>query len=172
MAKDRAREGRTGEVDTESGPDLFDLVGPPDRTTPRPGGVVIGQLAGIGGEGAPRVDFPGNPSVTAVEARSTVSLTAADEGCDLALAFEDGDPGRPIVLGRIVSAPGEGRRTVLDASIDGERIVLEAEREIVLRCGEASLRLTRDGKVYVKGSNLLSRSSGLNRIKGGAVRIN
>ena len=55
--------------------------------------------------------------------------------------------------------------------IDGETLTLSAEREIVLRCGKASLTLTRAGKVLIRGAYLLSRSSGANRIKGGSVQI-
>ena len=50
--------------------------------------------------------------------------------------------------------------------------MLTAEHEIVLRCGKASLTLTRAGKVLIRGTYLLSRSSGVNRIKGGSVQIN
>ncbi len=55
---------------------------------------------------------------------------------------------------------------------DGERVLVTAEREIVLRCGEASLTLTRAGKVLIKGKYIVSRSSGYNKIKGAAVDIN
>lgn len=48
----------------------------------------------------------------------------------------------------------------------------EAEEEIELRCGGASIVLTRAGKVLLRGAYLLSRSSGVNRIKGGSVQIN
>ena len=50
--------------------------------------------------------------------------------------------------------------------------MLTAEREIELRCGKSSLVLTRAGKVLIRGAYLLSRSSGVNRIKGGSVQIN
>ena len=53
-----------------------------------------------------------------------------------------------------------------------ERLELIAEREIVLRCGEASLTLTRAGKIILRGTYVLSRSSGVNKIKGGSVQIN
>ena len=56
--------------------------------------------------------------------------------------------------------------------VDRKRILFDAEEEIVLRCGEASITLTRSGKIIIKGSYLLSRSSGANRIKGGSVQIN
>ena len=47
-----------------------------------------------------------------------------------------------------------------------------SDREIVLRCGEASITLTRAGKVLIRGTYILTRSSGANRVKGAAVEIN
>jgi uncharacterized protein (DUF2345 family) len=55
---------------------------------------------------------------------------------------------------------------------DDERVVVTAEREIVLRCGDASITLTRAGKVLIKGTYVLSRARGYNKIKGAAVDIN
>ena len=49
---------------------------------------------------------------------------------------------------------------------------MDAEREIVLRCGDSSITLTRAGKVIIKGKYILNRSSGYNKIKGAAVEIN
>lgn len=56
--------------------------------------------------------------------------------------------------------------------VDGERIVLSAEKEIVLQCGEASITLTRSGKIIIRGAYVSSRSTGVNRIQGGSVEIN
>ena len=50
--------------------------------------------------------------------------------------------------------------------------MLRAEREIVLECGDASITLTRAGKVLIRGHYILSRASGYNRIKGAAIDIN
>jgi hypothetical protein len=51
-------------------------------------------------------------------------------------------------------------------------MIVSAKEELVLRCGKASITLTKAGKVMIKGSYLLSRSSGVNRIKGGSVQLN
>ena len=59
-----------------------------------------------------------------------------------------------------------------EATLDGKRVVLEAADEIVLRCGEASITLRRNGRVVIRGTHVESRSRGVNRIKGGAVQIN
>ena len=42
----------------------------------------------------------------------------------------------------------------------------------MLRCGDASITLTRAGKVLIKENYVLSRSRGCNKIKGAAVDIN
>ena len=41
----------------------------------------------------------------------------------------------------------------------------------MLRCGKASITLTKAGKVLIEGTYLLNRSSGVNRIKGGSAPI-
>jgi hypothetical protein len=64
------------------------------------------------------------------------------------------------------------RGAQIEARLDGKRIVLEAHDEIVLRCGEASITLRRDGRLVVRGAYVETRASGVNRIKGGAVKIN
>jgi hypothetical protein len=61
---------------------------------------------------------------------------------------------------------------VLEARLDGRRVVLDARDEIVLRCGDASITLRRDGKLLIKGAYVETRAKGVNRIKGGAVKIN
>jgi len=56
--------------------------------------------------------------------------------------------------------------------IDGQQIVLEGQEEVVLRCGEASITLSRNGKISIRGKYLLSRATGVNRILGGSVQVN
>ncbi len=136
-------------------------------------GVVVGLLVGLDGDGDPLVAFPGNAGESGTRARSMIELRHDDIGRELALMFECGDPAQPLVMGRMHRP--DGHATVprgLVAEADGERLELRAEREIVLRCGRASITLTRAGKILLRGAYLLSRSSGVNRIKGGSVQIN
>jgi hypothetical protein len=144
-----------------------------NAATERFDGVVIGVLAGIDEGGSPLVAFPGNPKPIAVVARSTAALSGDHIGREVALLFEDGNPTRPLVIGPI-QRPNESQHQgpQVTAELDGERLVLNADREIVLRCGKASITLTRAGKVLIRGTYLLSRSSGVNRIKGGSVQLN
>ncbi len=112
-----------------------------------------------------------------IAARSTVALKRSMVGADVVVIFDGGDLHRPIVMGVItsprlaaVASPVAPTGTTIHA--DDERYVVTAEREIVLRCGDASITLTRAGKVIIKGHYILSRSSGYNKIKGAAIDIN
>ncbi|WP_196137592.1 DUF6484 domain-containing protein [Aliikangiella sp. G2MR2-5] len=58
------------------------------------------------------------------------------------------------------------------AYVDGRKVIIEGQEEIELRCGEASIRLTKAGKILIRGKYLLNRSSGVNRIMGGSVQVN
>jgi len=56
--------------------------------------------------------------------------------------------------------------------VDGKRVVLEGDQEVVLRCGDASITLRRDGKIVLRGAYIETTATGLNRIRGGSVKIN
>jgi Domain of unknown function (DUF6484) len=110
-------------------------------------------------------------------ARATVALRQTMIGQDVVVLFEGGEVRRPIVMGVVQERPaGDTLPATMGAglvvTLDGERQVITAEREIVLRCGEASITLTRGGKVIIQGSYILSRSTGYNKIKGAAIDIN
>lgn len=66
----------------------------------------------------------------------------------------------------------EKEATTETIKVDGKRVVIEGQEEIVLSCGESSITLTRAGKILIRGKYLLSRSSGVNRILGGSVQVN
>jgi uncharacterized protein (DUF2345 family) len=74
------------------------------------------------------------------------------------------------LLGELLTKPAAA--APVEARLDGKRVVLEGKDEVVLRCGEASITLRRDGKVLVRGAYIETQAKGVNRIKGGAVKIN
>src|SRR4051812_39704682 len=118
----------------------------PARSAERLDGIVIGTLAEFDAAGCPCVEFPGNPEVRPLTARSTAALAPADRGRSVALMFEGGDPRRPIVLG-LIQNPAPAPTSAWKVEADGERVVVSAEKEMVFRCGQASITLTRAGKV-------------------------
>jgi hypothetical protein len=164
----------------QSGTDLLRPLMAAASTNPHaaqlPGAVVIGELIGIGDGGrTPLVLFPGQHGSAALAARTVIDLHGAHIGCNVVLMFEAADPGRPIVMGvlregggwPLDDAPGQ-----VEVDVDGERLIVSAKEQLVLRCGEASITLTKAGKVLICGSYVLSRSSGVNRVKGGSVQLN
>lgn len=149
-----------------------------------------GHLVGLDASGVPHVDFPGNTAgpvparlATVLDARALQEAVARRQ--KVVLLFENGDPRLPFIMGLIqepsatplldalLEPPPEAvapRPT--EAHVDGKRVVIEGQDEIVLKCGEASITLRRNGKVIVKGTYLESRATGTHRIKGGSVEIN
>jgi len=110
-----------------------------------------------------------------VPALTTVDLTTSNIGSTVVLLFDHGRLNCPIVIGIVRDSLRHGQadlvaETVCD--VDETRLVLSARREVVLRCGDASITLTHSGKVIIKGNYIVSRSSGYNKIKGAAVDIN
>lgn len=145
-----------------------------DVPTNRAPGIVLGRLVALAAPNLALVALKGCPTNPPLSARLIAGLTAADEGREVALVFEEGNPARPLVIGCIEDAPGvtATRNSKQAASIEAEKIFLTGEREIVLRCGESTLTLTRDGKLILRGAYVETQASGVNRIKGGCVKIN
>jgi hypothetical protein len=149
------------------------------------GAVCIGRIVEVTGEGHALVDFPLNQAGP-IHARSVIYAPSrvepqTREGIPVLLAFENGDPSLPIIIGIIQQelcntssqtqeAFSESRPK--EAVLDGKRVVFDAKEEIVLRCGRSSITLRKDGKIVVKGAQIVSRASGVNKLKGAAVMIN
>ncbi len=88
------------------------------------------------------------------------------------------DRERGLILGRIGRAITPTPATV---AVEGtvptpdeapDILVLEAKHSLTLRVGDGSITIREDGKILIKGKDLVSHAQRLNRIKGGAVQIN
>jgi len=146
--------------------------------------VQIATIVAIAPDGSPEVRL--RPDGLQVPARLAVPATlerieaAIADGQQTVVLFEDGDRRKPIVLGFIETiAPHVQTRPAdaesmpcVEADVDGRRVRVTAQDEIVLQCGKASITLRRNGRVIVRGTYVESRSDGTNRIKGGQVQIN
>ena len=102
-------------------------------------------------------------------------------GREVLVVFPEGNTDIPVIIAlmenpidQLVSLEIEDdeKKQEKDFKIDGKQVTIEAENEIVMKCGKASILLRNDGKIIIKGTHLLSRSSGPNRIKGASVGIN
>lgn len=167
------------------------------QNTIKPGEIVIGNITEIDSQGQPLVDFTENNLKRPLVAMTTQGVLRSHVGRQVALLFADGDLARPVIMGLIhspleallenfdprqadVSQERSAQQAVDlkdnlqvdDVLVDGKKVVLEAKEEIVLKCGESSITLTKAGKVLIRGKYLLNRSSGVNRIMGGSVQVN
>jgi len=145
------------------------------NTNPLFSSVMIGELiALVDGGRTPLVLYPGQPGSSALRARSVLDLHGNHIGQSVVLSFENGDTALPVVMGVVqnidsqaLDAPGQ-----VHVDVDGARMIVSAKEQLVLKCGKASITLTKTGKVLIEGSYVSSRSSGVNRLKGGSVQLN
>ncbi len=155
----------------------------------------LGVLAKGSVPGALVVEYDGSGPLPA---RSTVALDetaiagAIAERRPALLLFENGDARLPIVVGLIqptagaallgallapapaaASAPAAKLATPpFEARVDGKRVIIEGKDEVTLKCGDALITLRRDGKVILRGAYVETTATGVNRIRGGSVKIN
>jgi hypothetical protein len=155
----------------------------PDQTPlpPKFVGAVSGTLVGFSSSGVALVDFPANPALAYLPARSCLRLEQADIGKEVVLLFDGGDLDKPLLIGVTQPLVVPGPETLLEVGcgselkeieVGGTTVDLTARESLTIRCGSASITLTADGKILIRGTYLQSRSSGVNRIQGGAVQIN
>ena len=133
----------------------------PESTLP-----FVGSLVEIGDDGTLIVRAPSG---------TTFECDWVSRGTDDPVRLSVGDPllimqaagvQRPIVLGRI----GRYEKPSLEKVPPDLR--LEATGTMALRCGEASIELRADGKVLIRGEDVLVRAKGTKRIRAGTVSIN
>jgi hypothetical protein len=124
------------------------------------------RIAALFDDGRVQLDGPNAP-VCQVLCSSGVPYLLAPG--DEVLAWLPNDrAGEGIVLGRIGAsrAAGEG------PDEPPAELVLEARSSLLLRVGDGSIEIRADGKILIKGTDLVSHATRMNRIKGGAVAIN
>lgn len=124
-------------------------------------GVHRAEIVGFGPDGRARVLIPSlgeNP----LFAQSLVPVPAGSVGRMAAVTMMSDEP---LILGLVLPPAPE-------VEADGEKLVIEARREMTLRCGKASITMTADGRVTIRGTQVLSRSDGPNRVQGASVQLN
>src|SRR5688572_12894921 len=144
----------------------------------------IATIVSLTAEGTPLVQIdaasPVVPARLAVPATRERIETAIAQCQQTVVLFENGDPARPLIVGFIealgavdTTRPDKREGTpFVEADVDGKRVRVTAQDEIVLQCGSASVTLRRNGRVVIRGTYVETQSEGTNRIKGGQVQIN
>jgi len=158
-----------------------------EQVTASANAVETATILSIAEDGTPTVKLAADPHVAlaryAVKTTRAEVETAIETRQPVVLVFEGGDRTRPLIIGFIepleAEPPRAGEqisdasgRPAIEADVDGRRVKVTAEEEIVLQCGSASLTLRRNGRVIIRGTYLESHSDGTNRIKGGQILLN
>jgi Domain of unknown function (DUF6484) len=164
--------------DVESEPDFLGaLLGsraPDNAGTPVATGMIVGELVALVGERRePLLVYEGTQAARI--AKSIVDLHKVHIGKSVLIGFERGLVDRPVVIGVLVSIAGwpiQPQPAQVTVEADGTRLLIEAEREMTLRCGTASITMTSDGRITLRGTQVVSHAEGANRIRGGSVELN
>jgi hypothetical protein len=129
----------------------------------------------------------GGTALVAVDGGTLVSCGILDNaGCsalregDEVLVWQNGGvEERAIVMGRIRKA--QGAEPISEAGEEGDteqgradpdELVIQARKSLTLRVGDGSITIRKDGRILIKGRELVSHAKGMNRIRGGSVAIN
>lgn len=144
----------------------------PSRAMPvgarMPAGIIIGLYLSTDQDGRVWLRLP-DPEAQAVSAASCLcDLTHVAPGCRVAVMFVEGRSDLPVVVGPVLAEFGDGGT----CSGIPESIELNASKRIVLKCGDATVRLSADGSAVLRGDQVTTRAKRTNRIRGGNVQIN
>ena len=102
-------------------------------------------------------------------------------GKQVMIVFENGNPDLPVIIGVMenvledlvcMEVTTNSDENSFETNVDGKRIQIEAESEIVLKCGKGSITIKKEGKIVVRGTEIISRASGTNKIKGSNIKLN
>jgi hypothetical protein len=135
-------------------------------------GVLAAEVVGVDSNDRPLVRWNGMAAITAQAVWTPGAPPWRDcIGARVLVGFLGGDETQPIVLGLLEAPPTVDNRDQVAESVP-DTLRIEAGRELVIECGEAKISLRKDGRIEIRGTHLISRSSGPNKIKGGSVYIN
>lgn len=132
------------------------------------GDLVRATVVALDDNDVPTVQW-GNPLQTAACDR----LAASDgpparlaKGDWVLIAVSGAGARRPLILGRI------GPSAAARPPETPDHLIIQASQALTLKCGQGSVDIRADGKILIKGKDVVSHAQATNRIKGGSVSIN
>ncbi|HEX3020176.1 MAG TPA: hypothetical protein VHP36_07730 [Chitinispirillaceae bacterium] len=82
-------------------------------------------------------------------------------GDKVLVAIPDGSTEGGYILGRI-GAPAQKKK----------RVVIDASDDLTIQCGKGSIKIDKEGRILIKGLEIVSSAKGKNRIRGGSIQLN
>jgi len=129
----------------------------------------LGRILELRAQGRLLVSLEGTPDsvVTCSQLETAETPIRLAVGDRVFVCLLEGAEAGAVVLGRVGPGAEVARRKDLP-----DELVLEAKKGLVLRVGEGSITIRADGKILIKGKDLVSHAKRMNRIKGGSVSLN
>ena len=157
--------------------ELQQLLQAPVSVPGQPSAFIAGHLEGIDDEGRllfrpEGAELPRVPVTIGMSASDVVLLKAAQSFQRALVAQTAAAEFVLIGLLRERISTSAAKKGELEVRMDGETVQLSAEHQIELKCGKSSLILRRSGRVILKGTYVVTTSSGPVKIKGATVALN
>lgn len=140
---------------------------PADQSADGPAEIELARILAVDDQGMATIGFAAAQIAGTQRAMSTGHLAPDSVGRLAAIMFIQGDRRRPLIIGLLPA-----HLSVPLGPSSSPHTVIEAQEALVLQCGESSLTLQRDGRVVVRGKNIVSYASSTNRIRGAVVQLN
>ena len=127
---------------------------------------LVGQVSAVDADGSIHVATGSGATLVCDWLEGPLGLAVRLAPGDQVLMIMVEGAHRPIVLGRVGSPSKEG------VAAANRNCVVEAGESLSLKCGESSIDLRADGKVMIRGEDVLVRAKKTKRIRAGTVSIN
>ena len=157
------------------------LSATPSARPPDPGQIISGHLQGIDDEGrilfaSEKHDGPPVPVAIGLALSDGVLVPAARNQQRALVVRTNDNPPRLILIGlvreRVSASARDAAPGQLELKMDGETLRLTGQHEIELKCGNASLILRQSGRIILKGTHVVTTSTGPVKIKGASIDLN
>ncbi|HCR9749819.1 TPA: hypothetical protein OPR08_002024 [Citrobacter koseri] len=154
--------------------ELLDEILKQDGSQPsvNPHDIILGRIRKID-DSEIIVEFDG------IESKTTSICPLGKEDVDktCAIQFIQGDLNRPLVMGLIHSTMSVKSTKKTDTgdmlvTRQGKQVVIQADDELVLQCGESCIVMTAEGTVYIRALYIDSHAQATQRLRGGSVQVN
>lgn len=132
--------------------------------------LIVGQIISIGDSGRLLIQCSCAEKPIVALSLGIVAQTFIGRMCTI--QFISGNASHPVVTGILPDEWPSAQNQHDSDDPDVKRVVLKAEHELVLQCGESKIILSADGLIQIRALYIDSQAQATHRLKGGSVQVN